>query len=263
MKPACPSCHQEVPVEDVNLETGLGRCRFCNEIFEIPELVTHIRAVQAGSPPGSGGPPPMRPADSRIKLIKRDNRLLVYLPPWGFFSPVLVLLLFSLFWLGFVAFWTAGALGVLTDPAGGPRWENIMFSLFSIPFWLVGLGMLVGALSGMFSRRVIYLDESRLENRWELGFLKYRKTVSRADVQTARVASAPLFQRSRNDRPTPSYGVEIVYQGGKISIPCENEDEQNWLLAEVRSFLETVPYRPETFANGSVDEAFRELTSEG
>lgn len=262
MKPTCPSCHQEIPVEDVDLDTGLGRCRFCNEIFEIPELVEHIQKIQVKDTKEPKSPP-VRPADTRIRLVRKEDKLLIYLPPWGLRGPTIALFLFSLFWLGFIAFWTAGALGIFFQPGKPPRWENIIFSLFSIPFWLIGFGMLGGALSGMLSRRIIYLDSSWLESRWECLFIKFRKQISREDVQMARVASPPVFRSTTNDQPNPTFGIEIIYQGGKISVPCESEAEQDWLLAEVNHFLETVPYRPNYLTEGAADEAIKDLSVEG
>jgi|GEM_PF-732586 len=250
MKPICPSCHQEIPVEDVNLNTGLGRCRYCNEIFEIPELVEHIKKIQVA--PASEVPkaPPVKPADSRIRLIRKNDKMLIDVPPWGLNGPAVGILLFSLFWLGFVAFWTAGALGLFFHPGQFPKWENIAFALFSIPFWLVGLALFGGALAGMFSRRIVYLDSSWLESRWKCLFVSFRKRISRENVQMARAASEPFFKTDSGGQSRPWFGVEIVYTKGKIKIPCESEAEQNWLLAEINQFLETVPFRPDYLSEG-------------
>ena len=220
MKPICPSCHQEIPVEDVDLDTGLGRCRFCNEIFEIPELTERIRQLQTTEEKKPKAPP-VRPGDSRIRLVRKEDKLLIYLPPWGLRGPTIALFLFSVFWLGFVAFWTAGALGIFFNPGKAPGWENIIFSLFSIPFWLVGLGMLGGALTGMLSHRIVYLDSAWLESRWQCLFVKFRKQISREDVQMARVAAPPIFRSTSNDQPNPSFGIEIVYRGAKSTFPAK------------------------------------------
>jgi len=262
MKPICPSCHQEIPVEDVDLDTGLGRCRSCNEIFEIPELLEHLQRIQAAKEEKQSKSPPVRPADTRIRLVRKEDRLLIYLPPWGLRGPTIGLLFFSIFWLGFVTFWTAGALGIFFQPGKPPKWENIVFSLFSIPFWLVGFGMFGGALTGMLSRRIVYLDSSWLESRWQCLFVKFRKQISREDVQMARVAKPPVLRSTTDDQSNPVFGIEIVYQGGTVRIPCENQAEQDWLLAEVNQFLETVPYRPNYLSDGAADETLRDLVDE-
>lgn len=171
--------------------------------------------------------------------------------------------MFSLFWLGFTAFWTAGALGIFFRPGKPPRWENIIFSLFSIPFWLIGFGMLGGALGTMLLRWIVYLDSSWLESRWQCLFVRFRKQISREAVQMVRAASVPVFRSSTNDRANPTYGVEIVYQGGTVKIPCETQEEQDWLLAEVNQFLESVPYRPDYLSEGAANELLRDLSAEG
>ncbi|MGB9689391.1 hypothetical protein [Thermogutta sp.] len=265
MKPICPSCHQEIPVEDVHLETGLGRCRYCNEIFEIPELVEHIKTIQAAPARDAPKAPPVKPIDTRIRLIRKNDKMLIDLPPGGLKAPAVGLLLFSLFWLAFVAFWTASALGLFFNPGKFPKWENIVFALFSIPFWFVGLGLFGGALAAMFSRRIVYLDSSWLESHWKCLFLSFRKRVSREDVQMVRVATPPIFRADSGAQAGPWFGVEIVYLKGKIKIPCESEAEQNWLLAEINQFLETVPYQPNYLSEGYTEsgELFGETSSKG
>ncbi|MGK7878422.1 MAG: hypothetical protein AB4426_35505 [Xenococcaceae cyanobacterium] len=78
-----------------------------------------------------------KPAGSRIVLRKSHRNLVVEIPPAGLRVETLFLAVFALFWNGFVFFWTALAIGT-----GAP----LFFPLFSIPFWLVGLGMLGGLL---------------------------------------------------------------------------------------------------------------------
>lgn len=264
MKAVCPSCHQDIPVDDVDLATGLGRCRGCNEIFEIPELVAHIQRVkgEGGIATAGASKPPPRPADSLIKLVRKDDKLLVYVPPRGRRSWGVSGLLFSLFWLGFIAFWTAGALGFffMNGQGQGPKTENIIFALFSVPFWLVGLGMFGGSLAAMFGRRIVYLDSSWMETRWQCFFVRLRKQISREDVQIARPAGPPTFQSNSEHANPTFYAVEIVYKKGKVRIPCETKDEQDWLLAEINDFLETVPCRPEYLGDASPRELWEELS---
>ncbi len=53
------------------------------------------------------------------------------------------LMVFATFWLGFIAFWTFGALGMPTSLEDVSKIQpaQIPFALFSIPFWLVGIGL--------------------------------------------------------------------------------------------------------------------------
>ncbi len=58
-------------------------------------------------------------------------------------AEVAPLLIFAAVWLGFIAFWTFGALGMPTsaEDLANIKGEQIPFALFSIPFWLVGIGL--------------------------------------------------------------------------------------------------------------------------
>ncbi len=60
---------------------------------------------------------------------------------WGEGSAALAV--FATIWLSFIAFWTFGALGMPTsaEDLANIKGEQIPFALFSIPFWLVGLGL--------------------------------------------------------------------------------------------------------------------------
>jgi hypothetical protein len=60
-------------------------------------------------------------------------------------------LLFAIFWLGFISFWTWGA-----------SQGSIIFALFSIPFWLIGLNMIIGVINSANEIQVITLDKYRL-----------------------------------------------------------------------------------------------------
>lgn len=58
---------------------------------------------------------------------------------------------FSIFWLGFVAFWTFGSAAM-----GAP----FFFVLFSLPFWAVGLFMIRSSLAAILGRASLTLDAS-------------------------------------------------------------------------------------------------------
>jgi hypothetical protein len=72
-----------------------------------------------------------RPFDSRIQVHKEGGVLQLRIPPLPPRAANLAPLGFALFWLAFISFWTWGAAHA-----------GALFGAFSIPFWLVGLGML-------------------------------------------------------------------------------------------------------------------------
>lgn len=137
MKLQCPHCAKEVPAAHISLDAGWGKCAACQELFPLTEVVPGFPA------PGlhSGELIP-RPFNARAIIGRTAAELLVYVPPEGMRAATWGLLGFATFWLGFIAFWTIGALGCFgSEPSGPANWA---FACFSIPFWLVGVAMLGG-----------------------------------------------------------------------------------------------------------------------
>ena len=159
MKVICPNCETDIAVEDVDLSTGWARCRNCNELFQVPEIANRQAAASLAGPamPVFDGPVE-RPMDARILIERRPDKLFLYIPPMGFQLGLLPVMGFAVFWLAFIAFWTAGALGLFGGRMG---LENILFACFSIPFWLVGFAMLGGCLWAMTVSRLVYLAPPR------------------------------------------------------------------------------------------------------
>ena len=145
---------------------------------------------------------------------------------------------FATFWTAFVAFWTAGALGVFCG--GGIRPENALFAAFSTPFWIVGFLMLGSALWMARGTRMVYLDASVAYTELRCLVWRRRRTIDRNAVQHARKGAAPV-RSSNADTP---FSAEIVYEKGLFRIPCTSEPELNWLIDQINDFLASTPYRP-------------------
>ncbi|GAB6165000.1 hypothetical protein JCM19992_10000 [Thermostilla marina] len=255
MKVVCPRCHQTVPSEDVSLDTGWARCRPCDEVFVVPELAS-VAAAHAKPEYGDEGDeaktPPERPYDARIQIQQDNEKLLLRVPATGVFGPQIGIFLFSLFWLGFVTFWTLGALGIFFGDGLKP--ENIAFACFSIPFWLVGFGMLGGAIVVSFLKRDIYFDPAVVVIRTSVLLFRRTKRVPREKVQKVRrVSMAQMVQQAHRNAAqamnvfTPN--LELVYEGGTVRIPCRNEDERRWIEATVNDYLKKYPADPRYFSD--------------
>lgn len=234
MKVNCPQCGQVVPAENICLATGWATCPACNELIRLADVVPDF------PPPGVGPARPQRPFDAHALLERTPQRLLLHVPARGM-KGYWALVGFAVFWLSFVAFWTAAALGLLWGE--GVRPWNLGFAAFSIPFWLVGFGMLGGALFAARAEYTVRIDASFLLTQVRCLFWRRRKVIDRARVQHAR---AP--EQFRTGGPTASpqqhWPVEIVFEGGTFHLPCQTREEQAWLIGEINDFLQTVPYRP-------------------
>lgn len=140
----CPKCSREINPEDLNIRTDLGKCQNCGHVFRISE-------VFEGTP--DNVTPDKMPAASRLQLNKlSDSSYEISLPKGGVKSVGCATLVFSIFWLAFVAFWT-----LMASQAG-------FFALFSIPFWFVGIGMFIFSINSMteVQRLIVSSDSIRV-----------------------------------------------------------------------------------------------------
>ena len=238
MKLLCPTCHQTIPSEDIELALGWAKCRRCDEIFKLAEILPDYAAA-GGTPPGGL---PERPFDAWAVVDRTPEHLIIGIPPQGMRAATWGMLGFATFWLAFIAFWTAGALGVFFG-GGQVRWENGLFAAFSTPFWLVGFGMVGAVLWSARGSRRVYLDASILYTESRCLTARWRKTIDRSEVQHAREGVLQARSENNNASYTP-YSVEIVYTKGSYRLPCTTEAEQKWLIGQINDFLQTVSYRP-------------------
>lgn len=95
-----------------------------------------------------------RKIDHTKKIIveeTRNQQSLVTIKPEGFSSKLAGTLFFALFWNGFIAFWTTMALTA-----------SVFFAAFSIPFWLVGIGLILGIINSVFGSQEILIRDNDL-----------------------------------------------------------------------------------------------------
>jgi hypothetical protein len=107
---------------------------------------------------------PRQPQGSRVEVTETADSLTIRFREWG--RRRLPLAGFTLVWLGFLAVWDLFALSL-----GAP----VVFVLFSIPFWAVGLFMLYKTLYGLFGNVSLELSASR-GLRFVRKFLKEKET---------------------------------------------------------------------------------------
>ncbi len=239
MKLDCPKCNQPIPASDIALDKGWAKCVRCDEVFPLAGILPGFDAGETASPQL-----PERPFDAWSTLQRQDKSLVILIPAYGMRAAVWGILGFATFWLAFIAFWTAGALGVFFN--GGPfKWENVLFAAFSTPFWLVGIGMLAVVLWLSRGTRSLYIDPAQMVT--ELRCLAWHRIRSRQrdEVQCAR-AGTPVATNS-NTQSGPGYSphwVEVIFTKGSFKLPCDNESEKLWLIAQINDFLQAVPYDP-------------------
>lgn len=165
-----------------------------------------------------------QPFGSRVKLTTTGDRLEVFIPPSGWSLELIPFLGFALFWNVFLLFWTIGAAHA-----------SVLFALFSTPFWVVGIGMLVGAVAGIAGNCRLTITNTIFTI--ELNVLGYKHITSGkvANLQKVEMGSDSTV----NDQPVREimfrHGVKTHKFGFNLSNP-----EKEWLLSEIVYFLEQV-----------------------
>jgi hypothetical protein len=178
MELLCIKCGNELDTRTANVQTNLIQCSNCYAIHRLDELMDNQNRREDNvvepdempiykesfeednsifdnrdfnlMPVESHFKQP--PKGSKIEIFDTRTSLEISVPPSGFQASDIFLAGFSIFWLGFVAFWTTMVL-----------WGGVWFmALFSIPFWLVGVGMVSGIIGRLFGRQLIEIDRYTL-----------------------------------------------------------------------------------------------------
>ena len=219
MKFYCPKCEKEIQSEHINIATDLAKCQNCGEISKASALLKTTLPVSDTPPPGS-----------KIEITKGfGGEVEIDLQKNGFTPKTIPLLIFSVFWMGFITFWTVGASKA-----------SIIFAAFSIPFWIVGVLLILGIVKSVTGSQHITL------NRQNFSLVKKsiigKKTFNCAIVEILAInKSKPLKkhlfaayenignnQRQGGNTNTP----HLVAAGQSISFfESANTEAQDWIVA--------------------------------
>ena len=128
---------------------------------------------------------------------------------------------FSVFWLAFIAFWTAGA-----------AMGSIIFALFSIPFWIIGIGMFSASVYMLFGRTILDLTPELLQLRHTIFGLKYSQS-----VPTASIGAIQREQFYRHNKQ-PVRGL-VLHAGAKTLKFGSHltQAEHEWIIYEVETYI--------------------------
>lgn len=154
MKLTCPDCGAALAVENMNVQADTAICDACDSVHSITALLNVRRAAAVGEVRPKSVVPldDFPPKGSKLEIYETGSNgdIEIYMPAKGFSGMSLFLGGFSTFWLAFVAFWTWGA------SHAGP------FALFSIPFWIVGVGLMTSTIRGITERQSLRFGENTL-----------------------------------------------------------------------------------------------------
>lgn len=182
--------------------------------------------------------PVRKPVGSRVLLEENEDYLRVVIPPAKFDAASISTGGFALFWNGFVAVWTAGALA-----SGG-----ILFALFSIPFWAAGISMAkaaigrqfiseqieIGRVSWKFERQLAIVSRNAngmQRPNFSEGSAKQQTGYTR-DLSQAQVIVQGYINGVAQTELCIKHGVEKLVLGEGL-----DPYEQEWIAYRVNEFL--------------------------
>lgn len=143
MNLSCPQCNSTIGASDVNITADIAKCSECNALFKASDLINqNTKRISMTTPRGSK-------LELNTKLL---NGVELFYPKTGFTAANIFVLLFSVLWLGFDIVLTFLALN-------GPFY----FAFFSIPFWIIGIGILASAINSSRESQTIEISSESIQ----------------------------------------------------------------------------------------------------
>jgi hypothetical protein len=196
------------------------------------EALEHLDRRPALIPSDAAAVPTRQPAGSRIQLHKSEQTFQVVIPARQI--GVLALLPFAIAWNSFITFFTITSVGLAPFPA------NLVFGLFTLPFWTVGLGMVGGILYGLFGKAHLRINTEYIRLAHEVFGLRFGNVPPSRRWDIDRLELIPRHTRrdSDGDRVEVSPQLNVWAGNRKYELKDLQEPELEWLAAELSRWLQ-------------------------
>ena len=177
-----------------------------------------------------------KPAGSKIQLTKDRDSLLILIPPAGFQSSMVFTGLFAIAWNSFIFFWTTAALAA-------PFPVNVIFGLFSLPFWGAGFHLASLLLFPLFKSTGLRLTKKQIAFTTKIfGFKFYQRPSPTQDISKLVYTSNHFTKDFEGNRFQVPAQLEIWAGVQKYEIGINNgivksEVELEWLAHELSDWL--------------------------
>jgi hypothetical protein len=197
---------------------------------------TQVEVVEKTSEDEEINDVPQQPADSRVQVEEHASGVRLVVPPAGIWRGSKGLFFFALMWCGFMAVFTGFSVFAGNKSSGG---VPLAFWFFIPVFWLIGLGLLAGAIN--MGRRTATLaaegGQLRIETKNLFGTkqLEWRRdeiAAIRADASGMEVNDHPVIELQIH----PCVGKKVGLLAGR------KEEELRWMATRLRQAL-NVPAR--------------------
>lgn len=230
MELICPSCKATIKSDNVNISTDLAKCDKCNSIHKASELVNTKSIERINNPPFG----------TKFQIKKGfDDSVEIFYPKKGFTASVIPQLFFSIFWLGFICLWTWGA-----------SQGSIIFAMFSIPFWLIGFGMIGGLINSISETQTLKISRTTLTLKKDRPISPKTFEIAIKDVQSIRMKNLKMNAFSMFGNFRMMLKMQKSFGMGGIEMPAiitgikteyffedANDAEQEWATSTLDSII--------------------------
>ncbi|BAU65160.1 Serine/Threonine protein kinase [Stanieria sp. NIES-3757] len=174
-----------------------------------------------------------QPIDSQITLHKTQEKIEIVVPPEGFNPGLIGLMTFAIAWNSFIAFWTYNAVFIAPFPI------NIIFGLFSLPFWTAGMGMVGGILFTLFGKKKLVINQQQIAFIYQLFQFKYQNTKPSATAGIIKLQKNNYLNIKNSDGESTKYSpsIQIWVGKNKYQLDSLSEPELDWLAQELSDWL--------------------------
>ena len=230
MRLSCSACNAEIANVDINVAADLAKCANCGDVHQASKLLRTSEPIDY-KPPGG----------SKISVKNSSSGTLAFTLPRRGLSGALVLQGgFALFWTLFTLVWTIGA-----------SQASLIFALFSIPFWVVGVSMLITVVNAASEVQVVILGKHKLtierqraiRSKTYIEELKNISTIEFVNMRVSRSSPLKLFRQISQWNSIMAGGIELpaVLSGSHTEHFFEDasDAEQKWVVKLLNAVLQS------------------------
>jgi hypothetical protein len=177
---------------------------------------------------------PIQPPNSAITVERFPDGLTITVPPAGLWRGTAGLFPFAIIWNGFMTLFTPLFLAGVIGGKERDRGAILMISAFLSVFWLVGIGLLLGALNMGRRRAAIAVTAGRLMViQTGLFGTKQREW---AGTEIKKICAGPSGMEV-NDKPILELQI-FSESPARFGLLCgRSDDELRWIASELRAAL--------------------------
>ena len=176
-----------------------------------------------------------QPKFSRLKLHKTKEAIEVLVPPQGFVPEVFFLAPFCIFWNGFMVVWTG-----ITVFSGMPMpsFMGLVMNLFSIPFWLVGFGLIGSIFFILAGKTRLQIDSEQISITYQcLGIKRQQpKASNRRDIEVIECITTGWQIEKNGKKLEVASGVTIWANGRAYNLKGTVKEQGSSLANRMNNY---------------------------